>query len=162
VAETAGDTGLAAAEADGAGDIGAQIAPPVDLSDFNPVDGKLRALIEGLWSRAFLTASTRSSDGARVRLVDGLSKGARLALLAVPMIEAFTCTQAASVPQTHHCGNGIKRVLTGATVNHLEVRPFLEWAIATRNSIRDELAHMVKQCGLTGAAVVENPATAPQ
>ena len=32
--------------------------------------------------------------------------------------------------------------------------------IATHNSIRDALAHMVKQCGLADAAVVETPVTA--
>jgi hypothetical protein len=34
-----GDAGLAAVGADGAEDIGAQIAPLADLSDFNPVAG---------------------------------------------------------------------------------------------------------------------------
>ena len=33
-------------------------------------------------------------------------------------------------------------------------------AIAAYNSIRDAPAHMVKQCGLTDAAVVETPVTA--
>ncbi len=44
--------------------------------------------------------------------------------------------------------------------NHLEVCPQLGRAIATHNSIRDALAHMVKQCGLADAAVVEIPVTA--
>ncbi len=44
VAEAEGDAGLAAAGADGAGDIGAKIAPLADLSDFSPVAGKSRAL----------------------------------------------------------------------------------------------------------------------
>jgi hypothetical protein len=93
VSEAAGDAGLAAAEADGVEDIGAQIAPLVDLSDFSPVAGKSYALSEGLWGQAFLTASTRSTDGERVRLVEGLGKGAGLALLAVPMIKVLTFTQ---------------------------------------------------------------------
>ena len=130
MAAAEGDAELAAAAgADGAGDIGARIAPLVDLSDLSPVAGKSRALSEGLWDRAFLTASARSTDAERVRLIEGLSKGAGLVLLADPMIEAFTFTQAqfrriiikylglagnVSVPHTHHCGNGIKRVLTGA------------------------------------------------
>ena len=99
VAEAEGDAGLAAAGADGAGDIGAPIAPLVDLNDFSPVAGKSRALSEGLWGRAFLTTYARSTDAERVRLIEGLSKGAELALLAVPMIEAFTFTQA---QQTDH------------------------------------------------------------
>ncbi len=45
-------------------------------------------------------------------------------------------------------------------MNHLEVCPQLGRAIATHNSIRDALAHMVKQCGLADAAVVETPVTA--
>ncbi len=87
VAEAEGDAGLAAAGADGAGDIGAQIAPLTVLSDFSPVAGKSRELSEGLWGRAFLAASARSTDAERVRLVEGLSKGAGLALLAVPMTQ---------------------------------------------------------------------------
>ncbi len=88
------ETGLAAAGADEAGDISAQIAPPADLSDFSPVAEKSRALSEGLWDRAFLATAARSTDAERVRLVEGPSKGAGLALLAVPMIEAITFTQA--------------------------------------------------------------------
>ena len=122
MAEAEGNAGLAAAGADGAGDIGAPIAPLVDLNDFSPVAGKSRALSEGLWGRAFLTTSARSTDAERVRLIEGLSKGAGLALLAVPMIDAFTFTQAqfrriiikklglagdVSVPHTHYCGNGV-------------------------------------------------------
>ncbi len=175
MAEAEDDAGLAAAGAVGAVDIGALIAPLVDLSDFSPVGGKSRALSEGLWDRAFLTASARSTNAERVRLVEGLSKGAVLALLAVPMIDAFTFTQAQfrriiikylglagddSVPHTHHFGNGVKRVLTRATVSHLEVCPMLGRGIATHNSIRDALAHMVRQCGLADAAVVETPVTA--
>ncbi len=64
------------------------------------------------------------------------------------------------MPHAHHSGNGIKRILTGTTVSHLEVCAILGRAIATHNSTRDALAHMVKQCGLTDAAVVETPVTA--
>jgi hypothetical protein len=73
-------------------------------------------------------------------MVEGLSKGAGLALLAVPMVEAFTFNQAQlrriiikhiglagdiTLPWTHHCGNGVTRTLTASTVNHLEVFPML-------------------------------------
>ncbi len=85
--------GLAAAGADGAGDIGAQIAPLADLNDFSPVAGKSRAE-RGSWGRAFLNTFARSTDAERMWLIKGLSKAAGLALLAVPMIEAFTFTQA--------------------------------------------------------------------
>ncbi len=68
------------------------------------------------------------------------------------MIEAFTFTQVQfrriiikhlgragdiSVPHTHNCGNVVKRVLTEATANRLEVCPMLGRGIATQNSIRD-------------------------
>ena len=45
-------------------------------------------------SANILTTSARSTDAERVPLIEGLSKGAGLALLAVPMIDAFTFTQA--------------------------------------------------------------------
>ena len=108
-------------------------------------------------------------------MVEGLGKGAGLALLAIPMVEAFTFTQAqfrriickhlgltgdVSVPHTHHCGNCATRVLTAATVNHLEVCPMLGRGTATHNAVRDALAHMVKQCGVSDAAVVETPVAA--
>ena len=69
-------------------------------------------------------------------MAEGLGKGAGLALLAVPMVEAFTFTQAQfqrilsnylglegaiSVPHTHRCGGGVTRVLTLGTANHLQV-----------------------------------------
>ncbi len=67
-----------------------------------------------------------------------------------------------SEPHTQHCGNGLKRVLTEATMNHLEVCPMLGRRIATHSAIHDELAHLVKQCRLSDAAdaaVVEAPVT---
>ncbi len=50
-------------------------------------------LCEGLWGRAFLTAYNSANDGERLRMAEGLGKGAGLALLAVPMVETFTFTQ---------------------------------------------------------------------
>ena len=67
-------------------------------------------------------------------------EGAGLALLAVPMVEAFTFTQAQfqrilskylglegaiCVPHTHHCGGGVTRVLTQGTATYLQVCPVL-------------------------------------
>ena len=84
-------------------------------------------LSEGLWGRAFLTAYNSASDGERLRMAEGLGKGAGLSLLAVPMADAFVFTQAQfqrilsnylglegaiSIPHTHHCGGGVTRVLT--------------------------------------------------
>ena len=69
-------------------------------------------------------------------MAEGLGKGAGLALLAVPMADAFDFTQSqfqrilsnylgldgsTSIPHTHHCGGGVTRVLTQGTVNHLQV-----------------------------------------
>ena len=108
-------------------------------------------------------------------MVEGLSKGSGLALLAVPMVEAFTFNQAqfrrilikhlglaedVALPWTHHCGNGVARTLTASTVNHLEVCPVLGRNSAAHNAVRDALAHLVKFCGLADAAVVESPVQA--
>ena len=86
--------------------------------------GSHACFCEGLWGRAFLTAYNSANDGERLRMAEGLGKGAGLALLAVPMVEAFTFTQAQfqrilsnylglegaiSVPHTHHCGGGVNR-----------------------------------------------------
>ena len=46
-------------------------------------------LCEGLWGRDFLTAYNSANDGERLRMAEGLGKSAGLALLAVPMVEAF-------------------------------------------------------------------------
>ena len=82
-------------------------------------------------------------------MVEGLGKGAGLALLAVPMADAFIFSQAQcqrilsnylgmegaiSIPHTHHCGGGAARVLTEGTVNHLQVCPELG-----RNSTPDDV-----------------------
>ena len=82
-------------------------------------------------------------------MAEGLGKGAGLALLAAPMVEAFTFTQAQfqrilsnhlgqegviCVPQTHHCGGYVMRVLTQGTANHLQVCPVLGRNSAPHNS----------------------------
>jgi hypothetical protein len=86
-----------------------------------------------------------------------------------------TCTQAqfwriiikhlglaadASVPHTHCCGLGAKRVLTAATVSHLKVRPMLSRGTATHSAIRDTLARMVELFGLADAGMVKTPVSA--
>ena len=159
------------AAGDGAGEVAA-VLPLVVFEDLGPSAGKSRALSDGLWGRAFLAAYNSGTAEERQRMVEGLSKGAGLALLAVPMVEAFTFNQAqfrrilikhlglagdVSVPWTHHCGNGATRTLTASTINHLEVCPMLGRNSAPHNAVRDVLAHMVKYCGLTDAAVVESP-----
>ena len=163
--------------ADGVPDGGGEAAeapPLVDLNDLGRVAGKSRALSGGLWGRAFLGAYEVATAEERLRMVEGLSKGAGLALLAIPMVEPFTLTQAqfqrtlgkylgtqgqVTLPWTHHCGSGNTRVLTGATVNHLESCPMLGRGKAPHNAVRDALMHMVVQCGVTDAAVVETPVT---
>ena len=86
-------------------------------------------------------------------MAEGLGKGAGLTLLAVPMIEAFTLTQAqfqrilsnfgledaAGMSHTHHCGDGVIRVLTQGTVNHLQVCPVLGRNSAPHKAVRDVL-----------------------
>jgi hypothetical protein len=103
-------------------------------------------------------AYNSANDGERLRMAEGLGKGAGLALLAVPMVEAFTFTQAQfqrilsnylglegtiSVPHTHHCGGGVTRVLTQGTVNHLQVCPVLGRNSAPHDAVRDALSHLV-------------------
>jgi hypothetical protein len=51
-------------------------------------------LCEGLWGRAFLSAYNCANDKERLQMAEGFGKGAGLALLAVPMVEAFIFTQA--------------------------------------------------------------------
>ena len=142
-----------------------QQATLIALNDLGPAVGKSRVLCESLWGRAFLMANN-SSDGERLRMAEGLGKGTELTLLAMPMVEAFKFTQAQfqrmlsnflglegaiGVPHTHHCGGGVTRVLTSATLNHLQVCPVLG-----RNSApHDVLSHLVVQNSVTNAAVVE-------
>ena len=91
-------------------------------------------------------------------MAEGLGKGAGLALLAVPMVEAFTFTQAQfqrilsnylglegaiSVQHTHHCGGGVTRVLTQGTANHLQVCPVLGRNSVPHAAVRDALSHLV-------------------
>jgi len=111
--------GVDRTEAEGGGEAVATVqqGPLIALSDLGSAVGKSRLLCEGLWERAFLTAYNSANDGERLRMAEGLGKGAGLALLAVPMVEAFTFTQAQfqrilsnylglegtiSVPHTHH------------------------------------------------------------
>ena len=101
-------------------------------------------------------------------MVEGLGKGAGLALLAVPMADAFIFSQAQlqrilsnylglegaiSIPHTHHCGGAV-RVLTEGTVNHLQVCPMLGRNSAPYDAVRD-VSHLVVHNGATDAAVVE-------
>ena len=97
-------------------------------------------------------------------MVEGLGKGAGLALLAVlPMADAFIFSQAQfqrilsnylglegaiSIPHTHHCGGAV-RVLTERTVNHLQVCPVLGRNSAPHDAVRDVLSHLVMQNGVT-------------
>ena len=91
--------GEAEARQTAAGNVGeegavAPLVPLVKFSDLDSAVGKSRALSEGLWGRAFLTAYSSASGGERLKMTEGLGKGVGLALLAVPMTEAFTLTQA--------------------------------------------------------------------
>ena len=66
--------------------------PLIAFNDLSSAVGKSRLLCEGLWGRAFLSAYNCANDGERLRMTEGLGKGAGLALLAVPMVEVFTFT----------------------------------------------------------------------
>ena len=116
-----------------------------------------------------MTAYNSASDGDRLRMAEGLT------LLAIPMVEAFKFTQAQfqrilsnflglegaiGVPHPHHCGGSVTRVLTSATLNHLQVCPVLGRNSATHDAVRNVLSHLVVQNGVTNAAVVETRLTA--
>ena len=105
-----------------------QQATLIALNDLGPV-GKSRMLFEGLWGWAFLTACNSAINGERLRMAEGLGKGAGLTFFAIPMVEAFKFAQAQfqcilsnflglegaiRVPHTHHCGRGVTRFLTSA------------------------------------------------
>jgi len=62
--------------------------PLIALSDLGSAVGKSRLLCEGLWGRAFLTAYNSANDEERLQMAESLGKGAGLALLSVPMVEA--------------------------------------------------------------------------
>ena len=59
------------------------------------------------WGRAFLSASYNcANDRERLRMAEGLGKGAGLTFLAMPMVEAFAFTQpsiSVSCPTTSAC-----------------------------------------------------------
>jgi len=71
-----------------------QQVPLIALNDHGLAVGKSRLLCVGIWNRAFPTAYNSANDGERLRMAEGLGKGAGLAWLALPMVEAFTFTQA--------------------------------------------------------------------
>ena len=75
----------------GNGEVGVtlQQSALVAFNDLSSAAGKSRALSEGLWGRAFQTAYNIASDEERLQMVEGLGKSAGLALLAVPMADAF-------------------------------------------------------------------------
>jgi len=127
---------------------------------------------EGRWGRAFLTEYSSASDGERLRMAEGLGKGAGLTLLAIPIAEAFKFTQAQfqrilsnflslegaiGVPLTNHCGGGVTRTATnGGTFDanvvffdpSLRARIILEVSIVTIGSDMGE-AHEPAWMGST-------------
>ena len=88
-----GDAGAAnrGEEMEAAGD-GRVVAAPalVSIGRLSEAAGKSRAMSEGLWLREFLGAYRQGTGEERTSMVEGLSKGAGVALLAVPMVPAFT------------------------------------------------------------------------
>ena len=73
-----------------------QQVPLIALSDLGSAVGSHAcfARASGLWGRAFLTAHYSANDVERMRMAEVLGQDMGLALLAVPMVEAFTFTQA--------------------------------------------------------------------
>ncbi len=73
-------------EAEGGGEAVATVqqVPLIALNDLGSAVEKSRLLCEGLWGRAFLTSYNSAYDGERLRMAEGLGKGAGLASLALP------------------------------------------------------------------------------
>ena len=107
----------------------------------------------------FYRHTTAPTTGSASGWPRSWGKGAGLALLAVPMVEAFTFTQAQfqrilsnflglegaiCVPHTHHCGGGVTRALPHARDDKLSA-----------SMPSDALSHLVVQNGVTDAAVVK-------
>ena len=67
----------------GNGEVGVtlQQSTLVAFNDVSSAAGTSRALSEGLWGRAFLTAYNSTSDEERLRMVEGLGKGMGLPYL---------------------------------------------------------------------------------
>ena len=78
---TAGEVHRTETEGGGEAAETVQQVPLIALSDLGSAVGKSRLLCEGLWGRAFLTAYNSANDGERLRMAEGLGKGAGLALL---------------------------------------------------------------------------------
>ena len=70
-------------EAEGEAVATVQQVPLIAINDLGSAVGKSRLLCEGLWGRAFLKAYNSANNGERLRMAEGLGKGAGLALLAV-------------------------------------------------------------------------------
>ncbi len=85
---------------------GAEAPSLVDLNDLGRVGETSRALSDGLRGRAFLGANGVATAEDRLLIVEGLSKGAGLALLAIPMAESFTLTQRSSSAPSANISSG--------------------------------------------------------
>ena len=83
--------GVNRTKAEGTGEAVATVqqVPLIALNDLGSAVRKSRLLCEGLWGRAFLTAYYIANDGERMRMAEGLGKGAGLALLTAPIVEAL-------------------------------------------------------------------------
>ena len=152
-------------------------APLVSFQDLKATTSSGKRMGEGLWGSQFLRAYNDGNELERLKLVEGIVKGAGLALLAVPAAAAFHFTEAqfrrllteylglpgvTTAPWTHHCHSGANsesRVITldAEGLNHLSVCSNLGRNSAPHNAVRDALFHMVQLCGVTDAAVTESP-----
>jgi len=133
--------------------------------------GKSRPMGDGLWGASFIKAFKESKTAERVKMVEGLLKGAGLSVLAVPAARPFEFPEAifrrilteylgwagdVTEPWVHHCVSGSSRTLMKDTFNHLSVCPMLGRNSRPHNEVRDILTHMLRQCGVTDAAVTES------
>ena len=73
--------GVYRTETEGGGEAVATVqqVPLITLKVLGSAVGKSRLLCGGLWGRALITAFNSANDGERLRMAEGLERGARLA-----------------------------------------------------------------------------------
>jgi len=146
----------------------------VSFSDVAAAAGRSRQLSDPLWDRAWLEAYKVSSPAERVRLSEGLIRGAGAFALAIPMARPFVFTELVfkrmlqcylaqdglPTPWKHHCVKGSVRTLGPDSINHIQVCSITGRNLASHNEVARVVAHMVQQCGVSDViAITESPVT---
>ena len=152
----------AGAGADGAA--GGELRP-LSLEDLVRLKFSARKISEPFHVKEFNEVAASSTLQEQRLLFAACIKGAGSFLLAVPSVQAMRVGEQAfriglrrtlgvapvETPHTHHCGNRGSQRLGALQATHMFSCPCLGGNIAPHNAVRDVLAHMIHQCGLTSA-----------